>query len=111
MQFALLYYYDPAVAGPTKEELLDWLAFDGAVRKAGAFVHEAGFHSVSRARTVRVRDGEPASEQGGATGAPVLAGYYVVDVDSIEAAEGWAAKIPTARYGAVEVRPIVQYDA
>jgi hypothetical protein len=109
MQFALLYYYDPAVAGPTKEELLDWLAFDGAVRKAGVFVHEAGFHSVSRARTVRVRDGETSSEQGGATGTPVLAGYYLVDVADAEAAEVWAAMIPTARYGAVEVRPIVEY--
>jgi hypothetical protein len=109
MQFALLYYYDPAVAGPTKEELLDWLAFDAAVRKAGVFVHEAGFHSVSRARTVRVRDGKTSSEKGGATGTPVLAGYYLVNVADAEAAEVWAAMIPTARYGSVEVRPIVEY--
>jgi hypothetical protein len=111
MQFALLYYYDPAVAGPTKEELLDWLSFDAAVRKAGVFVHEAGFHSVSRARTVRVRDGKTSSEKGAATSTPVLAGYYLVNVADAEAAEVWAAMIPTARYGAVEIRPIVEYDA
>ncbi|WP_202797130.1 YciI family protein [Kribbella flavida] len=73
-------------------------------------MHEAGFHSVARARTVRVRDGQFESESGGATSGPVLAGYYVVNVDGIEAAEQWAARIPTARYGAVEVRPVVEYD-
>ena len=36
----------------------------------------------------------------------VLGGYYVFECDSIEEACGWAAKIPAARHGAIEVRPV-----
>ena len=41
----------------------------------------------------------------------VLGGYYLVDVDSDEEAQEWAAKIPSARYGTIEVRPIVVFPA
>ena len=37
----------------------------------------------------------------------MLGGYYLIDVDTLDEALEWAAKIPAARYGTIEVRPIV----
>ena len=37
-------------------------------------------------------------------------GYYLIDVDDLDAALGWAAKMPNITYGSVEVRPIVVFD-
>ena len=38
-----------------------------------------------------------------------LGGYYVIDVDSVEEALEWAARIPSARHGTIEVRPVVMH--
>ena len=40
----------------------------------------------------------------------VLGGYYMIDVDDLDAATSWAAKAPIALYGSVEVRPIMELD-
>lgn len=110
MKFALLYRYDPAQAGPTEGEVRDWIDLDAEIKSSGAFVYEAGFQPASTAQTVSVRDGRALSEEGGVVGdGEVLAGLYVVDVaDAGEAAE-WARRIPTAAYGRVEVRPVVEF--
>ncbi|MEV0384705.1 YciI family protein [Nonomuraea sp. NPDC050643] len=110
-KFALMYQYDPAVAGPTEDELQEWLDLDKEARGAGVLVHEAGFHDAGAARTVCVRDAATIVDDG-VTAAPgaVVAGFYVVDVADINAATSWARRIPTARYGSVDVRPVVEYD-
>lgn len=60
------------------------------------------------ARTVRVRDGVPATTDGPfAEAKEYLAGYYVMDCDSIERATEIVAQDPAARFWAVEVRPIM----
>jgi hypothetical protein len=41
----------------------------------------------------------------------VLGGYYLIEAESLDEAATWAAKIPTARYGVVEVRPVVMREA
>jgi hypothetical protein len=52
MKFALLYFYDPAQAGPAEGEVSDWLALDAETKEAGAHdVYGAGFHPESTART------------------------------------------------------------
>jgi hypothetical protein len=62
----------------------------------------------SNARTVRVREGLPAITDGPfAEGKEVLAGYYILDCDSIERATEISTHDPSARYFAVEVRPIM----
>jgi hypothetical protein len=65
----------------------------------------------SNAKTVRVREGAPAVTDGPfAEGKEVLAGYYVLDCESIERAmELVAENDPSARYFAVEVRPIMHF--
>jgi hypothetical protein len=62
----------------------------------------------SNARTVRVRNGVPAVTDGPfAEGKEVLAGYYLLECESIERATEIVTHDPSARFFAVEVRPIV----
>jgi hypothetical protein len=63
--------------------------------------------SVTTATTVRVRNDETLVTDGPfVESKEVLGGYYVFECDSIDEACRWAAKIPAARHGAIEVRPI-----
>lgn len=110
MQFTLLYSYDPAEVGPADEEVAAWIAFDAKLREAGQFVHEAGLHPAQRAQTVSVRDGRTVTEPGPAAPGRQVAGFYVVDVPDADTALAWAAQIPTAGYGTVEVRQVVEID-
>ena len=110
MRFTLLYGYDPDEAGPTEAEVQDWLKFDEDVKAAGAHVYEAGFNPVSEARTVSVREGRVITQQGPASGGGhAVAGVWTVDVADADAAVAWARRLPTAKYGTVEVRPVVEY--
>jgi hypothetical protein len=66
----------------------------------------------STATTVSVRDGETIVTDGPfAETKEVLGGYYLIDVETLDEALEWAAKIPSARYGHIEVRPIVMREA
>ena len=63
--------------------------------------------ATSTATTVRVRNDETVVTDGPFTELKeALGGYYVLECDSIDEACTWAAKIPAASYGAIEVRPI-----
>ena len=63
--------------------------------------------SVATATTVRVRGDETLVTDGPfAETTEVLGGYYIFECDSIDEACTWAAKIPAARHGAIEVRPV-----
>ena len=56
------------------------------------------------------REGGASTENGGAAkSGDVVAGLYVVDVADADEAAEWAKRIPTATYGKVEVRPIVEF--
>ena len=60
------------------------------------------------ATTVRVRGGETELTDGPfAVTKEVLAGYYLLDCDDLDEALRHAARMPTARYGSVEVRPVM----
>jgi len=62
------------------------------------------------AKTVRVRNGEPLATDGPfAETKEQLAGYYLVEASDVKEAVGVAAKIPGARYGSIEVRPILNF--
>ena len=69
-------------------------------------------HPTSTATTVRVRDGEAIVTDGPfAETKEHLGGYYVIEAEDLDAAVAWAAKIPGARFGSVEVRPIWEMNA
>ncbi|GAA0591409.1 YciI family protein [Kribbella sandramycini] len=111
MKFALVYQYDPATDSPTEAEIPDWLSIDQEIKDSGGYVFAEGFHATSAGRTVTRRSGELVVQDGvAATSGPVVAGFIVVDVDSIEAAQAWAEKVPTANYGSVDIRPVVEWN-
>jgi len=59
------------------------------------------------ATTIRVRDGETITTDGPfAETKEILAGFFLVELDNLDEALAAAAKIPVARYGSVEVRPV-----
>jgi hypothetical protein len=105
--------YDPAERSPTKGEVSDWLAFEEAAKQAGVYVFEAGLQSSKRARTISRRGGESATEDGPIVGSngEVVAGFWVLDVEDSDAAVEWARRLPTASYGKVEVRPVVEFES
>ncbi|MGW1677071.1 YciI family protein [Saccharopolyspora sp. NPDC002376] len=109
-KFALIYQYNPTEAGPSQGEIDEWVAYDKEVRDAGVFVYEAGYHDAEASRTVSVRDGSTIVNDGVAhPSEAVVSGLYVIDVADINAATAWAEKIPTARYGSVDIRPVVEF--
>jgi hypothetical protein len=85
-----------------------WLELTEGLREAGLLVANGALHRTDTATTVRVRDGEVELTDGPfAVTKEVLAGFYVLDCDGLDEALRHAARFPTARYGSVEVRPIV----
>jgi hypothetical protein len=62
--------------------------------------------------TVRKKSGELTVTDGPyAETKEVLFSFYIIDVEDLDAALAWAAKMPSAEYGSVEVRPMVGYEA
>ena len=93
-------------------EMQEWSDYTNELQEAGVMVAGDPLDDVGNAVTVRVRDGETLSTRGPfAETAEVLGGYYIVDVDSMEEAEKWAAKLPSSRYGSTEVRLIPPFPS
>ena len=87
-------------------------AFTQAVKEKGAFIAGDQLAGAGDATTVRVRDGETLITDGPfAETKEQLGGYYLVEAESIDEAIEWAAQIPGARYGVIEVRPVVMQSA
>jgi hypothetical protein len=85
-----------------------WLEVTESLREAGVLVANAPLHPVSSATTVRVREGEAELTDGPfAMTKEILAGYYLLDCADLDEALTHAARLPTARYGSVEVRPVM----
>jgi hypothetical protein len=103
----LIHHDDTALAKANPKELwADYAAFNEALAKAGG---RSGvrLQPPSAATSVRVRDGKTEILDGPyADTKEKLAGYFMVEVDSVDEAVTWAQRCPSARYGTIEVRPI-----
>jgi hypothetical protein len=89
-------------------ELPLWQELTEGLREAGLLVDHSPLHSVETATTVRVRGGETEITDGPfAVTKEVLAGYYILDCDGLDEALRHAARLPMARNGSVEVRPVM----
>ena len=85
----------------------DCLAFDAAVRASGHCIASEALQPVATATTVRVRNGKVAVIDGPfAETKEQLAGFYLLEARDLNEAIQLAAKIPPARHGSIEVRPI-----
>ncbi|MGI8802895.1 MAG: YciI family protein [Solirubrobacteraceae bacterium] len=95
---------DPRMA----EEGAAYGAFTGAVNEAGAFRSGDALQGSATATVVRAgENGTPLSTDGPfAETKEQLVGFYILECRDLDEAIEWAAKIPAAGHGAVEVRPI-----
>jgi hypothetical protein len=113
MQFMLSIYGDEsawAELPPGEEREMMQAYVDFGREAAGVIVSGDALHPVASATTVRVRDGERLLTDGPfAETREQLGGYYIVDVADIDEAIEWAAKIPGAATGSVEVRPVMVF--
>jgi hypothetical protein len=97
--------------GLSREEMAEegkrWESFRKEIQEAGVLVSQAGLQGVDAATTVRVRDGETQITDGPfAETKELFAGYWHIDVSDLDAALAWAARLPAATHGSVEVRPL-----
>jgi hypothetical protein len=117
VQYMLLIYDDPSAwesmsEAETNAIMGEYWAFSEELQKSGAFVSGEALQPTATATTVRVRDGETLNTDGPfAETKEQLGGYYVVESPNLDEALAWAAKIPSARIGTIEVRPVMDMSA
>jgi hypothetical protein len=117
MKFLAIIYNDESLwANATPDDIAASFAAHGefgeAAGRAGVLEGGHGLQPVATATTLRVRDGERMLTDGPyAETKEQLGGYYLLDCKDLDDALNWAARIPEAKTGAVEVRPIMDYEA
>ena len=105
MKYLCLVYLDEKRLDELPDE--DCVDFDTAIRKSGQCVASEALESVQTATTVRVRNGKVAITDGPfAETKEQLAGFYMIEARDLNDAIQLASKIPPARVGSIEVRPI-----
>ena len=83
-------------------------AYTKDIKERGAWVAGEGLDRTSTATTVRVKNGETLTTDGPfAETKEQLGGYFLIEAESLEEASAVAARVPAARFGSVEVRPVV----
>jgi hypothetical protein len=81
------------------------------MNEKGVYVAGEGLYPTATATTVRVRGGENSVTDGPfAETKEQLGGFYVLDVKNLDEAIEWAAKIPGAQRGSIEIRPVMVFD-
>ena len=91
--------------------MTDYAAFSEEVNAAGVCRASDRLQLTAMATTVRVRDGKTLTTDGPfAETKEQLGGYYLIEVDNLDEAIQWASKIPSARFGCVEIRPIWEME-
>jgi hypothetical protein len=113
MQYLMLIYQNEAeFAKATEKELTPMYQEYGKLRDelaaGGKFIGGNQLQPTGTATTVRVRDGKRAVTDGPfAETKEQLGGYFLVDAKDLDEAIAIAGRIPSARTGSIEVRPIV----
>lgn len=105
MKFLCLAYPNPGFS-PRPGLVAEYAALGEAMRAAGVLIDSGQLSPVGAAKLVRVtagradvRDGPPPG------GGRAPSAYFLIDCPGVDTALDWAARIPAARYGTVEVRP------
>jgi hypothetical protein len=115
MRYLLLIYDDESVWANMSQDQTQAIMgeyFDYSEKVFGSGVAKAGdaLQPVASATTVRVRDGQTVTTDGPfAETKEQLGGYYLIDVPDLDEAIAWAARIPSARLGSIEVRPVLEF--
>lgn len=105
MKYLCLVYLDENRLDELPDE--DCVAYDARIRESGHCLASEALQSVQTATTVRVRNGKLAITDGPfAETKEQLAGFYLIEARDLNQAIQVAAKIPPARVGSIEVRPV-----
>lgn len=117
MRYLCLIYENEQVLAKMPKDQADavfgeYFTFTDDIKKAGQHLGGEALQPVASATTVRVRNGKIATTDGPfAETKEQLGGYYLINAKDLNEAIKVAAKIPAARTGSVEVRPIMEFDA
>lgn len=116
MKYMLLLRHEPD-AGPAEgtpefdAEMAQWGEVMGGLGQAGSMIAAHGLDTEATATTVRIRNDEALVSDGPfAETKEAFFSYIIIDVPDLDAALGWARKMPNATYGSVEVRPLSSHE-
>jgi hypothetical protein len=116
MKYMLLIYGSEAARAhmtpaDAAAEMQEYAAFSAVAVQRGVLVGGEALHLSSTATTVRVRDGQTLKTDGPfAETHEQLGGFYILDCRDLDEAIEMAAKIPGAKDGSIEIRPIMIFD-
>jgi hypothetical protein len=117
MKYMLLIYDDEHVwdtlSDDEREQVMaEYGRFTGQLKSTGQYVTGAQLQPAAAAASVRVRDGKRLLTDGPfAETREQLGGYYLVDAKDLDQAIALAEQIPSARFGTIEVRPVIEVPA
>ena len=117
MQYLLLINDDEAYWADMPEDergavYAEYMRYTEELQSRGILVGANQLQPSSTATVVHVEDGRTITTDGPfAETKEILGGYYLIEVDTLDEALEWAAKLPSARYGHIEVRPVVMREA
>ena len=111
----LIYDEEEKMATMSKEDgdkfMGDYFAFTDGIQKSGHYIAGDALHPVHTATTVRIRNGKLSTTDGPfAETKEQLGGYYMIEAKDLNDAIQVAAKIPSAKTGSIEVRPVMVFD-
>ena len=115
MKYVCLVYLDEATFEPMSDyekglHVNEALDNDDALRRSGNWVFANALEAPSAAISVRVRDGRLSTTDGPfAETKETLGGFYLVEAADLDEAIAYAAMIPGAKRGSIEVRPVWDY--
>ena len=113
MNYMLLIYTDPTTSPETgtpeqKTMSEDYFTLTTELRESGKLIAGDALQGIETATSVSVRNGKVLTTDGPfAETNEVLGGFYLVDAADLDEAIAWAAKIPGAEFGTIEVRPVM----
>ncbi|MEQ8315534.1 MAG: YciI family protein [Gammaproteobacteria bacterium] len=116
MQYlCLIYEVESEMLSRSEEEqnqiMADYWAFTNDVKDKGQLVAGEALLPTETATTVRVRDGKRVTTDGPfAETKEQLGGFYLLECKDLDEAIDQAARIPSAKYGSIEVRPVMVFE-
>jgi len=113
MKYMLLVYLDEHALTETEREhcYVESAQLTQDLNASGNYIYAGPLHPISTATSVRVREGKRLVTDGPfAETREQLGGYYLIDAHDLDEAIRIAERVPPARFGTVEIRPVMEID-
>ncbi|MBX3156235.1 MAG: YciI family protein [Deltaproteobacteria bacterium] len=117
MQYMLIIYdeekvWDDMPEAERNQLFGEYMEFTADIKKSGHFVAGDALQPIRTATTLRIRDGKTTNTDGPfAETREQLGGFYIVEAKDLDEARKIAARIPSARIGSIEIRPVMNFSA